>query len=65
MLQPGETKTLTLELNPRSFSYFDVKSSTWHADAGTYDLIVGDSSQNIQQKIAFQLPELLTTSVSE
>jgi beta-glucosidase len=65
LLQPGETKTLALDLNPRSFSYFDVKSSTWHADAGTYDLMVGDSSQNILQKITVQLPNLITTSVSE
>ena len=64
-LQPGETKTLTLDLTPRSFSYFDVKSSMWHADAGTYDLMLGDSSQEIQQKIKLQLPKLITTSVSE
>jgi beta-glucosidase len=65
MLQPGETKHITLPLDPRSFSYFDVKSSTWHADAGAYKLLLGGSSEDIQQQITIQLPAQLTTSVSE
>jgi beta-glucosidase len=64
MLQPGETKHVTLELNPRSFSYFDVKASAWQADAGTYTLQLGDSSQDIQQKTTIQLPKALMTPVS-
>jgi beta-glucosidase len=65
MLQPGETKHITLELDPRSFSYFDVKASTWQADAGTYTLELGDSSKNIQQKTTIQLPKPLMTPVSD
>ena len=59
LLQPGETKHLTLDLNARSFSYFDVKSAAWRADAGNYDLLLGDSSQDIQQKVPIQLPRSL------
>ncbi len=65
MLAPGETKQVTLTLNPRSFSYFDVKRSAWQADAGTYQLMLGDSSADIQQKISITLPKAITTSVSE
>jgi beta-glucosidase len=65
VLQPAETKHLTIDLNARSFSYFDVKSAAWQADAGNYDLLLGDSSQDIQQKVRIQLPRPLTTSVSE
>ena len=65
VLQPGETKHVSLDLDPRSFSYFDVKTSAWQADAGTYDLMLGDSSQDIQQKSTLQLPKPITTSVSE
>jgi beta-glucosidase len=64
-LQPGETKRVALDLDPRSFSYFDVKSAAWQADAGIYTLMLGDSSEDIQQKITVQLPKPLTTSVSE
>ena len=65
MLQPGETKHVTLNLDPRSFSYFDVKSSCWQANAGAYNLMLGDSSQNIQQKTTVQLAKALTTSISQ
>lgn len=65
MLQPGETKHVTLALDPRSFSYFDVKTSAWQADAGAYTLLLGDSSQNLPQKIAIELPKPLTTSISD
>lgn len=65
MLQPRETKHVTLELDPRSFSYFDVKASSWQADAGTYILQLGDSSRNIQQKTTIQLPKPLVTPISD
>ena len=64
-LGPGETKQVTIELDPRSFSYFDVRTSAWQADAGTYELMLGGSSQDIEQKIRVQLPKPLTTSIGE
>ncbi|WP_158941739.1 glycoside hydrolase family 3 C-terminal domain-containing protein [Granulicella sp. S190] len=65
VLQPGETKHLTFNLDPRSFSYYDVKSSAWQADAGQYTLLLGDSSQNTPQKTTIQLTKPITTPVSE
>lgn len=65
VLQPGETKHVTLELDSRSFSYFNVKASNWQANAGTYTLELGDSSRNIQQKTTIQLPKTLITPVSD
>ena len=40
-----------------------MKTSAWQADAGTYDLMLGDSSQDIQQKSTLQLSKPVTTSV--
>jgi beta-glucosidase len=65
MLQPGETNSVAFDLDPRSFSFYDVDAAAWHANAGTYDLVLGDSSANTQQKIALQLPRPIITSVSE
>jgi len=65
MLQPGETKHVTVELDPRSFSFYDVATASWHANAGIYNLMLGDSSANIQQKTTLQLPRTIITSVSE
>jgi beta-glucosidase len=64
-LQPGETKHISVDLNPRSFSFYDVASAAWHANAGTYNLLLGDSSANIHQKTTLQLPNPLTVSVAE
>jgi beta-glucosidase len=65
VLQPGETKQVSFSLEPRSFSYFDVKTSSWQADEGAYDLSLGDSSQDTQQKMTIQIAKPLTSSVSE
>jgi beta-glucosidase len=64
-LQAGQTKHVAMSLTPRSFSYFDVQSGAWHADAGAYELLLGDSSEDIQQKATLQLAQPLVTSVSE
>jgi beta-glucosidase len=65
MLQPGETKHVAVDLDPRSFSFYDVGAAAWHANAGTYNLMLGDSAANIQQRIALELPRPIITSVSD
>lgn len=47
-LKPGETKTSTVTLDGRSFSYYDADAKQWHADPGEYEILVGRSSQDIQ-----------------
>jgi beta-glucosidase len=65
MLEPGQTKQVSMKLDPRSFSFFDVKLGAWHADAGDYELLLGDSSENIEQRATIHLSQPLTTSVNE
>jgi beta-glucosidase len=43
-LAAGETQHVSLKLNRRSFSYFDVATKRWKSDAGSYRIQVGDSS---------------------
>jgi beta-glucosidase len=45
-LAPGETKRVTLDLNARAFSYWDVTTHGWHIDPGLFIIRVGDSSEN-------------------
>jgi beta-glucosidase len=47
-LKPGETKTVSVTLNRRAFSYYDVKTSQWTADPGIFEIKVGSSSQKIE-----------------
>jgi beta-glucosidase len=60
-LQPHETQHVTVTLDPRSFSFYDVAAKVWHADAATYHLMLGSSSKDIQQTAVIRLPEALTT----
>ncbi len=43
-LKPGETERLTIHLNRRAFSCYDVNAKQWTADAGEFTLLVGRSS---------------------
>jgi beta-glucosidase len=47
-LGPGETGRVQIALDRRAFSYFDVKSKKWRAEPGTFELLVGSSSRQIE-----------------
>jgi beta-glucosidase len=55
MLQPGETKTVTFTLDPRAFSYWDVKTDHWKIDPGQFSIFVGDSSRNLPLQAPLQM----------
>lgn len=44
MLNPGQSKTVELKLDKRSFSYWSAKTHGWQMARGDYQIIVGDSS---------------------
>jgi beta-glucosidase len=54
-LKPGETRHITLALNPRAFQYYDVQKKDWTADPGTFKILIGSSSDQIQLQAAFTL----------
>lgn len=47
-LQPGERQTLRFELGPRDFAIWDIDTSGWLAEAGSYEIRVGASSRDIR-----------------
>jgi beta-glucosidase len=47
-LKPGETKTITVTLNDRSFEYYDVQKKGWAAQPGDFGILVGSSSEKIE-----------------
>jgi len=49
-LQPGETKTVTLELDKRSFAFFCEKQNDWTVKPGEFELQIGSSSRDVRQK---------------
>lgn len=59
LLAPGESQTLTFELDARSLSSFDEKSSAWVAERGEYRVNIGASSRDIKATAAFRLAKTL------
>ncbi|MFT3911754.1 MAG: glycoside hydrolase family 3 C-terminal domain-containing protein [Ferruginibacter sp.] len=47
-LQPGEQKTITIDLNEDAFKYFNDVQNEWVMEPGFFDVLVGSSSRNIK-----------------
>lgn len=47
-LNPGETRNVTVKLDKRSFSYYDVKNHTWSVAPGDFDVFVARSAADIE-----------------
>jgi len=47
-LQPGETKTVTLALDFRSFAYFHPAHRQWISEDGEFDILIGASANDIR-----------------
>ncbi|MDQ2920602.1 MAG: glycoside hydrolase family 3 C-terminal domain-containing protein, partial [Acidobacteriota bacterium] len=61
-LRPGETKKVTIPLDSRAFSYYDVNAKHWRAEPGDYDVLVGHSSLQIELRGKVTLPGSAATS---
>lgn len=47
-LEPGETKTACMELDFRSFAYYNETLQDWFVESGTYGILTGASSRDIR-----------------
>jgi beta-glucosidase len=59
LLQPGESQSLTFDLDERSLASFWSGISAWVADPGDYEVRIGASSKDIRLKASFQVPEAI------
>ncbi len=49
-LKAGESKIVTVSLDRRAFSYYDVNAKSWTVTPGKFDILVGSSSEKIELK---------------
>ena len=54
-LKPGESRRVSVTLDRRAFSFYDVKKKDWSAESGQFGILVGSSSQKIELQGAFNL----------
>jgi beta-glucosidase len=48
VLNPGETRHVSVELDRRAFAYYNTPKHEWTADAGEFKVFVGDSAEQIE-----------------
>lgn len=53
MLQAGESRTISLNLNRRSLAYWSVEAKDWKVDTGKFIVYVGDSAENVPLQTEF------------
>jgi beta-glucosidase len=59
LLKPGAVQTISFTLKARDLASFNTQQSEWIADAGTYSIKIGASSENIRLTTPFQLSKTL------
>lgn len=65
-LEPGEKKTVSMEISIRDLSYYDEQLKDWYAPSGTYQIQVGHASDDIRLtgELAFKTKRLLPFHVT-
>jgi beta-glucosidase len=61
-LKPGETQRVTVKLDPRAFSYYDVRGAQWQADAGEFEVLVGHASDAIERRATVRLAKRIVSA---
>lgn len=54
-LKPGEKKEVRLTIGTDALSFFDDKAHRWTAEPGDFEALIGNSSDNLRQKVRFVL----------
>jgi len=58
-LQPGETKTVSVQLDFRSFAYYHPEYKQWITEDGDFDILIAASAADIRQTLTVTLESTL------
>ena len=47
LLQPGESRTISIPLDDKAFRYFNILTHQWEVEGGAYQVYVGSSSRDL------------------
>ncbi|HML24303.1 MAG TPA: glycoside hydrolase family 3 C-terminal domain-containing protein [Aggregatilinea sp.] len=59
-LEPGETKTVSFDLDARAFAFYHAGHHDFVAESGAFDILIGASSADIRQSATVTLDATLT-----
>jgi beta-glucosidase len=58
-LEPGETQTVSIDLDFRSFAYYHPKYKQWITEDGDFDILIGASAADIRHSLTVTLESTL------
>lgn len=64
-LEPGEEKTVEIELSKRSFAYYNVNIHDWHVESGKYGILIGASSRDIRLEASVKVESTVKAKVPD
>jgi beta-glucosidase len=53
-LQPGQSETVKLTIQPRAFQYYDPERKDWRSEKGTFEIRVGTSSRQLPLRASIE-----------
>ncbi len=65
VLDPGQTRHVTVPLDARSFTWYDEKAAAWHVDAGSFTVRVSRSSADPQLEGKITLGQAIVLPVKQ
>jgi len=54
-LEPGESRAVTMRLEPEDFAYYNINEKAFVCENGNYDILIGSSSEDIRLRDRFIL----------
>lgn len=54
-LEKGESTTVSIDLDPRAFEYYNVGTCSWEVEGGRYELRLGLSCEDVRQTLGAEL----------
>lgn len=64
-LEPGEEKTVSIELSKRAFAYYNTNIHDWHVESGDFDILIGASSRDIRLTTSFNVESTVEAEVPD
>lgn len=58
-LDPGQTKTVSIQLDFSSFAYYHPDHDRWITESGEFEILIGSSSRNIQSRLDLMVESTL------
>ncbi len=52
-LAPGESKQVSISLNKRDLSFWDITTNDWKAESGSFEVMLGSSLSDIRLTTEF------------